>query len=246
MEKFDAPNLTLDIADAFTRPLPSFLNRPLIKILEDLGISSNTFLELQRKAVVGVQAAKSSSRDAAALFERMGFGASHLPHMLTRLISIGISGLAEPFIMTCVELAVMHALRGLKYRSAHLRAIVRGEAHVACPSARIPVPYGWTLVGIADENRFLNEGEIYACIKRKGSKTLYLEGEICISRSPTIHPGDVRVRGSFFSALVSVSLTVTLGVDRQGCWSFARRSRSVCGASGAQSLSSLYSPKQTD
>ncbi|KAL8279909.1 hypothetical protein RQP46_007759 [Phenoliferia psychrophenolica] len=58
---------------------------------------------------------------------------------------------------------------------------------------RIPIQDGYTLVGIADEDQYLGENEIYACIKRKGKKTIYLEGDICISRSPTIHPGDVRM-----------------------------------------------------
>lgn len=37
----------LDIASAFTRPLSAYLNRPLIKILEDLGIRKEVFLKLQ-------------------------------------------------------------------------------------------------------------------------------------------------------------------------------------------------------
>ena len=57
--------------------------------------------------------------------------------------------------------------------------------------ARIPVP-GWTLVGVADIHSYLNEGEVFVCIEDEG-KRQFLEGPICVSRSPTIHPGDVQI-----------------------------------------------------
>ncbi|KAK4703609.1 proteasome activator subunit 4, partial [Phenoliferia sp. Uapishka_3] len=176
MEKFDAlDSLTLDVAGAFTKPLPAFLNRPLIKILEDLGVNPEIFLDLQLRAISTVQAAKTSPLDAAFLLERNGFSSSHLPKILRQLNSLGLNALEEPFVKDCIDLAISHALRDLKYR------------------ARIPVPDAWTLVGIADEDGYLQENEIYACIKRRGQTTIYLEGDICISRSPTIHPGDVRL-----------------------------------------------------
>ena len=60
--------------------------------------------------------------------------------------------------------------------------------------ARIPVPDGWTLVGAADVHGYLQEGEIFACIDPVDKTgVFYLEGPILISRSPTIHPGDVQV-----------------------------------------------------
>jgi len=49
------------------------------------------------------------------------------------------------------------------------------------------------LVGVADIHQFLEEGEIFACVKPVDSPAIFLEGEILISRSPVIHPGDVRI-----------------------------------------------------
>lgn len=181
MQKFDAPDsLTLDIAFAFDRPLPAFLNRPLIKILEDLGVSSRAFTSLQSQAVGTVEASRTSLTSAATLLERTGLGvAPHLPvtlHRLQRVLGAEHSPTSlDPFLAACIDLAVMDALRSLKFK------------------ARIPLPGSWTLVGVADEDRYLKEGEVYARICRPGHPDVYLEGPITISRSPSIHPGDVQV-----------------------------------------------------
>lgn len=52
MNKFDAPDAwNLEICGAAFKPLPMILNRQLIKILEDLGVSATVLLELQEAAV---------------------------------------------------------------------------------------------------------------------------------------------------------------------------------------------------
>lgn len=196
MEKFDAPDsLTLDIAEAFTRPLPAYLNRPLIKILEDLGVPSVTFLRLQRQSVTNIHGAKSSPSQAASLLEQTGMTVSRIPFILRRLSEMGLNGCRDPFVSSCISLAIMHALRDIKYRQVLLFRPSNSLEILTqiCLSARILVPGGWTLVGVADESDRLAEGQIYACIKRKGYSSIYLEGAVCISRSPTLHPGDVRV-----------------------------------------------------
>ncbi|GAA5856022.1 hypothetical protein JCM8547_002944 [Rhodosporidiobolus lusitaniae] len=178
MEKFDG-QLALDIADIFDRPLPCYLNRPLICVLEGLGISPSVFLDLQKNAAEAIRCSRDSLKDAATMIERQGFGTvSMLSSILLRLSRLLGSDLpaseVDPFLNACVDVVVADALRSLKFR------------------ARIPVK-GWTLVGVCDEDKYLKEGEIYACIHQKGKSPVYLEGQICISRSPTAHPGDVQV-----------------------------------------------------
>jgi RNA-dependent RNA polymerase len=52
----------------------------------------------------------------------------------------------------------------------------------------------WTLVGVADVHRFLQEGQIFACIEPiDTSEVIYLEGPTSISRSSTIHPSNVQM-----------------------------------------------------
>ena len=77
-----------------------------------------------------------------------------------------------------MEFAVNHVLRELKHRT------------------RIPVPGkdSWTLVGVADIHRELKEGEILVCVDSPDETDLiFLEGPCVVSRSPTIHPGDVQI-----------------------------------------------------
>lgn len=58
--KLDNANLrslhsTLNIAEAFTRPGRLFLNRPLISVLDDLGVPTSAFVNLLREAVEQVE-----------------------------------------------------------------------------------------------------------------------------------------------------------------------------------------------
>lgn len=179
MNKFDAPDSrTLDIAGVFTRPLIAYLNRPLIKILEDLGIPDEVFLTLQKQVVARVETSRTSLTRSAKLMEQSSMAASSgMPSILK-----GLGRLLGPqanhcsrFIDECLDLMVMQCLRDLKYR------------------ARIPLENSYTLVGVADEDDFLQPDEIYACIQHQGAEPIYLEGPLTISRSPCLHPGDVRV-----------------------------------------------------
>ncbi|KIM48044.1 hypothetical protein M413DRAFT_22601 [Hebeloma cylindrosporum] len=178
MIKFEAPRSTnIEIARAFDRPGLYYLNRPLIMLLEGLGIPFDVFKSYQDMAVHETRIAALSLSRAAALFEGHGLGASYrLPSVMRSLEKLSIGSLSgNQFYEKMLEYAVNHILRLLKN------------------NARIPVPGAWTLVGVADVNRYLNPGEIFACIKPVNGRTRYLEGRILISRSPTIHPGDVMV-----------------------------------------------------
>ena len=179
MTKFDAPNsLSIEIARAFDRPGKYYLNRPLIMLLEGLGVPYDIFESLQDDAVQDAQESTSSLEKSARLLEAYGLGASYrITSTMLGLDRLGVGPLTEDiFWQQMMDFAVNHVLRELKHH------------------ARIPVPHGWTLVGVADVHGYLQEGEIFACID-SADKTgvFYLEGSILISRSPTIHPGDVQV-----------------------------------------------------
>ncbi|WAR53711.1 hypothetical protein PtB15_3B220 [Puccinia triticina] len=180
MSKFDADSYTLDIASSFRRPFPSFLNRPLIKILEDLKIPSHVFLSAQQRTVKLIEQSRGSFRQSVKLMEKAGLGfSSNLPKILKRFSSLmrtdNPDEARSTFIDDCLDLVVIECLRDLKYR------------------ARIPLEGSYTLVGVADEEFCLREGQIYACIQEKGKPRKYLSGPIAISRSPSVHPGDVQV-----------------------------------------------------
>lgn len=179
MVKFLTPETVRDIevARSFDRPTMYYLNRPLIMLLEGLGVPISIFKRYQDDAVVATRKAARSLKDAATLFECHGLGASfRLPSILLQLEKLGINSLPDDeFYKQVLEYGMNHVLRDLKNR------------------ARIPVPGAWTLVGVADVHRYLAPNEIFACIKPINGGRRYLKGRVVVSRSPTIHPGDVAI-----------------------------------------------------
>ena len=178
MIKFEAPqSREMEIARAFDRPAPYFLNRPLIMLLEGLGVPYEVFKEFQDKAVRETLQLTQSLVHAARTLENHGLGTSYrLPSVMLGLEKLGVYDIPNSdFYRKMLQYAINHILRVLKN------------------NARIPIPDAWTLVGVADVHKFLKEGEIFACIKPLYGSTIYLEGPVLISRSPTIHPGDVQI-----------------------------------------------------
>ena len=179
MTKFDGSAWNkIEIARAFDRPGQYFLNRPLIMLLEGLGVRYEVFEYYQNLAVLETNEARASLGAAArGLFDRYGLGTSfRLSSVLQSLEKLGINDLlSSPFYSKMLDYSINHVLRDLKNH------------------ARIPVPGAWTLVGVADVHRYLLPNQIFACVKPTNGRTLYLEGPVLISRSPTIHPGDVMI-----------------------------------------------------
>ncbi|KAH9025081.1 RdRP-domain-containing protein [Lactarius hengduanensis] len=179
MIKFEAPHSTdVEIAQAFVRPSKYYLNRPLIMLLEGLGIKCDVFMKLQDAAVQDVNEATTSLESAANTLDQYGLATSYrLSSTLLHLAKLGLSPLdLDDFYDQMITVAIHHILRDLKHH------------------ARIPVHDGYTLVGVADVHRYLQEGEVFACVSVPETNLIrYLEGPVLVSRSPVIHPGDVQV-----------------------------------------------------
>jgi hypothetical protein len=144
-------------------------------LLQGLGVPYKTFQKFQDIAVQEARESTESLEIAAKFLDAYGLGTSYrLTSVMLSIYRLGFDDLDDVFFQQSLEFAVHHVLRELKQH------------------ARIPIPGGWTLVGVADVHGFLQKGEIFACFKHPDSgKTVYLEGPTLISRSPTIHPGDV-------------------------------------------------------
>lgn len=182
MVKFEGQNsMHVEIVAAFTSPGKFYLNRPLVMMLEDLKIFGgyNILKKLQNAVVEQTRRAMRSLQDAASLFEGHGLGTSFkIASVFLSLHKLGVNVQVQGnnLFEQLTEFAVHHVLRELKYR------------------ARIPVPDGWTLPGVADIHGYLGEGQVYACIaSNDGSPPHYLAGPVMVLRSPVIAPGDVQV-----------------------------------------------------
>ncbi|KAI0636634.1 RdRP-domain-containing protein [Trametes polyzona] len=202
MNKFEVPDMDvapIEIARWFDRPGTTYLNKALIMILEDRGVDKKAFLRLQEMAAAEITTASDTVADTVGLLKAHNLGQSFsLPWLLRGLRAAGLGmraeaardpalgDLGETFLQSLVIFAQHHVLRDIKH------------------GARIPIPDGYLLVGVADEGAMyakegvenvftLKEGQIYVCIQSEDDEEpVYLKGTVTISRSPVVHPGDIQ------------------------------------------------------
>ncbi|UZJ52178.1 hypothetical protein CBS101457_001498 [Exobasidium rhododendri] len=166
----------LEIAHFYTRPVPMFLNRQMISLLESLGVEAEAFMNLQRDALQALEEATLSPTAAIQLLHRSGVGrACNMEGIISMLHKNGINAVTQiPFLHDANISLVDFALRNMKYR------------------ARIRVPYCHTLVGVMDETNTLAEGQIVACINEPNHPIKYLKGRCLLGKSPMLAPGDLQ------------------------------------------------------
>jgi len=143
---FDSKSLDVEIAEVFDRPKPMFLNRPLIMILETLGVPIQSFLHLQQAMITSITASARSMERSAQLLATHGLGSAfRIPSVLLGLANLGLDSppANDEFLARGLNYCVNDVLRSLKHR------------------ARIHVPDSWTLVGVADFHTYLREGEVF-------------------------------------------------------------------------------------
>lgn len=116
MIKFEGTGENIEICGAGLKPLPMYLNRPLIKILEDLGVEPSVFLGLQAEAVEKLRMTTESPVNAANFLQRNFIGkAARLPWLIRKLWDLGVLFNDDNFLRNALELVVLVQLRELKY-----------------------------------------------------------------------------------------------------------------------------------
>ncbi|GAA5981880.1 hypothetical protein JCM11641_001929 [Rhodosporidiobolus odoratus] len=174
---------SLSIAREFLYPNGLRLNRPLISGLDDLGVSTEVFLRYQTLAIDELEPTNLETLFGAyTVLGKYQFGGATRFRSLLRSLD-ALTGIPdallqqEPFLRNALNVVRARTLRDLK------------------SSARIPLPGCYQLVGVPDEDSVLAENEIYACLRLpdKPNELISLEGRICITRSPVVDPGDIRV-----------------------------------------------------
>ncbi|PIL35600.1 RNA-dependent RNA polymerase [Ganoderma sinense ZZ0214-1] len=202
MRKFAVDNATeaeIEIAKAFIKPGPARLCRPLISVLEDLGVFPEAFLVLQERAITSASTARDTIRDSIGLLHQHDLGNVYgLGWILKHLqdAGMGMSKEKSPsppkYIMNN---GFIHQL--IKFARTHVLSEIKHDARIAIPDA-------FQLVGCVDEGPAyiaeghdpedvlcLKEGEIFACVQQPDTdEPIYIRGLVSISRSPHIHPGD--------------------------------------------------------
>ncbi|EKD15408.1 uncharacterized protein L3040_001776 [Drepanopeziza brunnea f. sp. 'multigermtubi'] len=177
MIKFDgSPSFDLELCNASYKSLPMYLNRQLIKIMEDIGVPDQWFLDLQSQEIERLRKATTSASNAAKFLSSHSIGDRvHLSWLIRKLAQMSIEFRTDRFLCDVLELSVMLEVKTLKHR------------------ARYPVPEGLTLYGIMDETGILEEGEIYCTYQsQKGKRMVVIQDRVLVTRSPALHPGDVQ------------------------------------------------------
>ncbi|KAK0463788.1 RNA dependent RNA polymerase-domain-containing protein [Desarmillaria tabescens] len=198
MRKFEDPRSTeadIEIARAFDRPNTSYLNRPLVMILEDKQVRRDSLQELQDNAVADILTADDSMASFIAILKDHSLGSQYrLSYILEKISALGFDlhpqgrtpSIDTPFLEQLRQVTKIDLLREIKH------------------SARIKIPESYLLVGVPDEgpayeqNGYkdvftLKQNEIYACVqKHPGEEPEWIVGPCTISRSPVVHPGDIQ------------------------------------------------------
>ncbi|KAF4505843.1 hypothetical protein G6O67_007753 [Ophiocordyceps sinensis] len=171
----------LGICDVASRPLRMYLNRQLIKILEDMGTDDGWFKELQTKALKQLRSVTRTAANTSTFLQYQDIGSAlGFPSFIGQLDKMGIDYRRDEFLRSVVEHVVLRELRLLKHK------------------ARIPVDKGVTLFGIMDETGFLDEGEVYIAYNKTHARSGYrmdaslVDGGVIVTRCPALHPGDVQ------------------------------------------------------
>ncbi|TVY55116.1 RNA-dependent RNA polymerase 2 [Lachnellula cervina] len=177
MIKFGGSNSAdVEICEAAYKPLPMYLNRQFIKILEDMGVEDRFFLDLQAREVKRLRDITDDPLNASTFLKRQSVGDSfHFPWLITALASRNLDFRSDGFLRDTVELTLLSELRKLKHKT------------------RIPVQKGYHLHGLMDETGYLREGEIFCSVVEDGVPRYITGRNLIISRAPALHPGDVQL-----------------------------------------------------
>jgi RNA dependent RNA polymerase len=177
MIKFDgSTSADIEICEAAYKPLPMYLNRQFIKILEDMGVDDNFFLDLQARELQRLRDITDNPLNASAFLKRQSVGEPfHLPWLITALAARNLNFRSDGFLRDTVELALLSELRKLKHKT------------------RIPIDKGYHLHGLMDETGYLREGEIFCSVVEDGVPQYITGKDLIVSRAPALHPGDVQL-----------------------------------------------------
>ncbi|KAJ7358168.1 RNA dependent RNA polymerase-domain-containing protein [Mycena albidolilacea] len=173
MEKFQSPLRGLGVMKV-SRFAPAHLNRQAICIMEALGMNTLELLAKYKQQIrhvenleLELQTLDKSRHPAKHVYKK-----AFIP--VTTMIKAGL--VDQRLLQNVLKCIKCQLLRDLKYK------------------ARVLVPDGAYLMGIADEHDILEEGQIYCAITPTGtSSRRVITGQCTIFRSPSIHPGDVRL-----------------------------------------------------
>ncbi|KAL3429117.1 RNA dependent RNA polymerase-domain-containing protein [Aspergillus tetrazonus] len=177
MTKFQTDDqVNVEICGSGSKPIPLFLNRQVIKILEDMGVDGEWFMTLQELRIEQLRKATATTKNTAAFVKSQSVADCVKLYRLFLLFhNLKLDYKKIPFLRAVVEAMVLRELRLLKHK------------------ARIPVHKGITLYGIMDETGFLNENEVFVTYQAMDRFAAPPKNcRLLVTRSPALHNGDIQ------------------------------------------------------
>ena len=189
MSKYESENTNLDVL-GWSKYQPCFLNRQLITLLSTLGVKDHVFEKKQREAVDQLDTILKDPLRAQDALELMSPGEN--TNILKEMLLCGYKPDAEPFLSMMLQ--TFRAAKLLELRT----------------KSRIFVPKGRSMMGVLDETRTLEYGQVFVQIsgtrgrRSFGDSLMFhgsgshhdnfiIEGKVVVAKNPCLHPGDVRV-----------------------------------------------------
>lgn len=163
-------------------PRPVCLNRPLITILEQLGVPSRVFVCMQQKMVL--MFADALVCESTALQVLCTYLSGALPYR--RLRAHGLRLTRNPLVRSLLYTVYRSTMDGLQTKSR----------------IAVPLNKGRNMLGVLDETNSLKYGQVFVQYTPLGTetegeanglpKTRIVKGTVLVTKCPCLHPGDVR------------------------------------------------------
>ncbi|CAF1105581.1 unnamed protein product, partial [Didymodactylos carnosus] len=177
MEKFSSLNQSIGIVRSSASPSPAFLNRQIILLLSSLGVSNHIFYEIQENMLKKIS--------------NITKNPSAAQELLREFIESGSNSGCHSFMIECFKRFGTKIDPFLKQMVICFQAFLLKELRT---KARIFVKDGACLLGVIDETRTLNYGQIFIQIEaHKKSQSRIIQGQVIVTKNPCFHPGDIRL-----------------------------------------------------
>lgn len=170
MNKFDSDHYKLEIC-SYAVSRPGYLNRQIILILSGLGIENQVFENLQNSMINELRITLLSEVAAEEYLKKTDPSYyKDLIHMLFHGIKLN----DDVFLHGMISAVFLAAVKLIKSK------------------ARILAPKSSLLMGVLDEYKVLEYGQIFIQITAEDSSEV-ITGKVAVAKNPCYHPGDIRV-----------------------------------------------------
>jgi RNA-dependent RNA polymerase len=176
MRKFVATNFSIDVVRTSLNPSVAFLNRQIILLLSSLGIPNKSFIDLQDHMLKQLSALTEDPQEAIkALKDLNEFGGNGFHGFLIAYMK-KLDKYKDPFVWRLLRVFKAFLVKELRTK------------------AKIRVKDSWSLLGVIDESRTLQYGQVFIQIdnthyQRENPTKEIFQGPVVVTRNPCFHPG---------------------------------------------------------